>query len=76
MVFLRTAVESGEISDDLLMRHSRWCHTTNAGAAEAAREAALAMYGFVPDRLLSEEGRPYRNTRAKLERYRERISRP
>src|SRR5437870_12777209 len=55
---LERAVRTGRISEDAFKRHSRWCNTRGSYSAgvDPARDAALAMYGFVPDRLQGEDG--------------------
>jgi hypothetical protein len=72
---LERAVRRRSISEDVLVQHSRWCHTGGSWGAgvDAAREAAKAMYQFVPRRLVDEEGKPYEYTTATLEAYRRQL---
>lgn len=57
---LIAAIEVGFITEDVVARHSKWCNTGGSWAAgmDAARTAARAMYGTVPERLKDSEDRP------------------
>lgn len=56
---LDAAVVAGDISEGVVARHSKWCHTGGSWAAgmDAARVAAVAMYGTVPERMVDSEDR-------------------
>lgn len=65
---LEKALLAGQIAADLLARHSKWCNTGGswAAAVDPACATAVAMYGFVPERLLDGEDRPVENYADKL----------
>lgn len=57
---LASALEAGHVTEEFVARHSKWCHTGGSWAAgmDAARAAAVAMYGTIPERLLDSQDRP------------------
>jgi hypothetical protein len=73
---LRDAVEQRSIEVDDLAQHSRWCHSASSyrDSVEPAQKAALAMYGFVPDRLINEDEGRVPNYRKLVAMYRERLA--
>ena len=73
---LKASVRNRSVSDDVLVEHSRWCNTAGpwASGVEPARDAAMAMYGFVPERLMTGEGVVEPDMRELLAQYREQLS--
>lgn len=55
---LAEAVAAAAVSEATLIQHSRWCNTGGSWSAglEHAHDAALAMYGLVPGRLIEGTG--------------------
>ena len=55
---LAEAVAVAAVSAETLIQHSRWCNTGGSWSAglDPARDAAYAMYGFVPGRLIEGNG--------------------
>lgn len=51
---LRDAVGERRIEEEVLAHHSRWCHSDGGfrESVKPARDAARAMYGFIPERLI------------------------
>ena len=72
---LERAVQDRRVSEDTFVQHSRWCNTEGSWAAgvNPAREAALAMYGFVPERLKGGDGSTDAEMRRLLAEYRKRL---
>lgn len=72
---LEGALLARRISPDVLARHSKWCHTGGSFAAgmDPALDAARAIYGLVPERLLDSDGRPYPNYAALIAALKRRI---
>jgi HEAT repeats len=56
---LRTAVLNRRIHESTLAQHSRWCHSDSSyrDSVQPACDAALAMYGFIPERLVDPSGK-------------------
>jgi hypothetical protein len=73
---LEEAARTRRISTDVLTQHSRWCNTGGSWIAgvEPARDAALAMYGFVPGRLIAGDGRSDPSMLQLLAEYRRRLN--
>jgi hypothetical protein len=73
---LEAAVRDRSVSDDVLIQHSRWCNTggSYSNGVPPAREAALAMYGFVPDRLKAEDGALSPEMESLLSEYKRRLT--
>src|SRR4051794_11251449 len=72
---LERAVTVRAIAPDVFVQHSRWCNTAGSWAAgvEPAHDAAEAMYGFIPERLVAGDGRPDAEMRQRLEEYERRF---
>jgi hypothetical protein len=72
---LEGAVRKRSVPEDVFIQHSRWCNTGGSWIAgvNAAREAALAMYGFVPERLKTGDGATDPEMRDLLLEYRRRL---
>lgn len=72
---LDEALCSGNLPEEILIRHSCWCDTEGRYSAgvDAAREAARALYGFVPERLLDTGRKRHERTGHLLTEYRQRI---
>jgi hypothetical protein len=68
---LAEAVAAAAVSEETLIQHSRWCNTGGSWSAglDPARDAAYAMYGFVPDRLIEGTGEITENSRRLLAEY-------
>lgn len=72
---LEEAVIAGFVSDATLIQHSRWCNTGGSWSAglDPARDAAFAMYGFVPDRLIEGTGEITPDGRRRLAEHKTRL---
>jgi len=68
---LAEAVAAAAVSETTLIQHSRWCNTGGSWSAglDPARDAAYAMYGFVPDRLIERTGEITDESRRLLAEY-------
>jgi hypothetical protein len=61
---LERAVLDRNVPEGVFVQHSRWCSTADgatprdswSAGVDPARDAAFAIYGFVPDRLASGDG--------------------
>jgi hypothetical protein len=73
---LEQAIRNRRIPEEVLVQHSRWCNTSGSwvSGVSAARASALAMYGFVPDRLIGGDGRSDAEMQGRLAEYRQRLS--
>jgi hypothetical protein len=70
------AVRRHRIPEEDFTQHSRWCNTGGSWIAgrDPARATTRAMYGFVPERLVSEDGRTEVEMTRRLEDYRLRLT--
>jgi hypothetical protein len=73
---LQKAVKQRRIAELDFAQHSRWCHSDSGyqNSVEPARDAARAMYGFVPDRLIEKDEKRVPNYRTLMATYRERLA--
>ena len=72
---LEEAIQARRVSEAAFIEHSRWCNTAGSWSAgiDPARDAARALYGFVPKRLIGGDGHTDDHMRALLDEYRQRL---
>ena len=73
---LRDVVAVQRIEEEVLAQHSRWCHS-DGGFRESvgpAQEAARALYGFVPERLIETDESRVENYLRLIDYYKRLIS--
>jgi len=73
---LRTAVRNRRIHESTLAQHSRWCHSDSSyrDSVRPACDAAFAMYGFIPERLVDQSGKRVEAYNRLLRRQRVRVA--